>query len=934
MAGAQVVVLSETPPRPPDPLALARALLTPQLPDVDELARRVGAKQAVPLSPELQVQAWRQGAALASLPELVRRAAAHGPPQTRVGLAAEALISLDAPERHAPLLARLLAEAPPAPGQRPPGPGGPAVASRVAARRALAALRAGVLYGPAVAAHAAAVLAAREAPPGDDELVLAALLLVPSARATPPDVDADGLRLLVRGLRHQETERAVALLSALSGLPREALGRLRWWHLRCVSRPELLGDLLQRGIEPTSHEALRASAPARRWLALATDLAAAAGGGAEPDFAGLAPDEDAVVRLSARRRADDPLSVLGALALVRQALRHGHDAEAVAARAIALGRRCAPLMRVLDAWRTVDLAAPPPELAEVARVTGLAPEVVARYLRFRELTGEGATFSRALREALQAPPERVEAAGKRARRRLERALPELGREALKQLVEDAALRALGDVVGRRAAARPLSREDLGRLQGLFVDLRTRLPLVGALVREAVGRQALASRPPNAAWCERARAAGVDVEAWLGGLDVEVEVAGERLRVQTEADPWAVLDMGTWFGTCLSLEGGFNCASTLVNALDVNKHLVVARRADGKVFGRKLIGATARGELAGYHTYAHEHGLALREALSEALRGFAARCGLRPSDRATPEVLHDGFWYDDGNEGWQARTAAGPHAGEVARALRAGRAPTAAGRTFGDDLAWRLAVYGVPACRPAVARLAGLGPEAAVRIAVDALVRRRPDAGALRLLARASREAARRGGRLPPVPIEAGECSVDWLTALLEALPDAPEGGVVTRWADALATAGRREGTLAAFAGSRAVPGVARGLLVAALEARGCWPEPTVRGGRRDAGPRPADRLRACLGEAEGPSRSWAVRAAACAARMDAGEVATVVAGSETLGEAKVVDLAIAEDAAGRPWGPLTRAALGALGEATRRRALAEVKRWLGDGGGC
>src|SRR5262249_27511067 len=80
--------------------------------------------------------------------------------------------------------------------------------------------------------------------------------------------------------------------------------------------------------------------------------------------------------------------------------------------------------------------------------------------------------------------------------------------------------------------------------------------------------------------------------------------------------------------------------------------------DGAVVARKLIGATARGELAGYRTYAAAHEDAIRTALDALLRDFAALCRLRLSNTATPEKLHDGFWYDDGNEPWVA--AGQPH----------------------------------------------------------------------------------------------------------------------------------------------------------------------------------------------------------------------------------------------------------------------------------
>jgi len=34
-----------------------------------------------------------------------------------------------------------------------------------------------------------------------------------------------------------------------------------------------------------------------------------------------------------------------------------------------------------------------------------------------------------------------------------------------------------------------------------------------------------------------------------------------------------------------------------------------------------------------------------------LADYARSCGLRLSDTATPEVLQEGYWYDDGNDPW-------------------------------------------------------------------------------------------------------------------------------------------------------------------------------------------------------------------------------------------------------------------------------------------
>ena len=132
------------------------------------------------------------------------------------------------------------------------------------------------------------------------------------------------------------------------------------------------------------------------------------------------------------------------------------------------------------------------------------------------------------------------------------------------------------------------------------------------------------------------------------------VGGEPITFATKTDPLHVLKMGSYFDTCLSLDTGSNAARTLVNALDVNKHVIYGRRA-GRRGGRlpEADRGDGQGRLAGYSTFVAVHHGEMARAAPRGLLRFAARCRLRPSDTVRPEVLHQGFWYDDGNEAWPA-----------------------------------------------------------------------------------------------------------------------------------------------------------------------------------------------------------------------------------------------------------------------------------------
>jgi len=347
------------------------------------------------------------------------------------------------------------------------------------------------------------------------------------------------------------------------------------------------------------------------------------------------------------------------------------------------------LSEALEEWSTVVVHEPPATLARLAGLLEVRPAELSEYLHLRRLAGHGESFSSALeqplrrvereeaelsflrekladpglteteraqlarrRERLSDPEERrqrLAAGARRARRRLARALSELRRESLGAVLQRVLRRSLEALVGRLPEGQ-LPEGLLAALQ-LFHAPEIDRPLLIQLLLEVLHGRPLAGRAENREWLERARCSGVDTEAWQRGLHLHLEHEGHELSLDTEHDPLHVLQMGSYFDTCLRLEAGENAASTLLNALEVNKQVIYLRRSDGVVAGRKLVGATAEGALAGYHTYLSSGGAALKARLNRAIVEHAAACGLTPSDTATPERLNQGFWYDDGNEPW-------------------------------------------------------------------------------------------------------------------------------------------------------------------------------------------------------------------------------------------------------------------------------------------
>jgi hypothetical protein len=374
--------------------------------------------------------------------------------------------------------------------------------------------------------------------------------------------------------------------------------------------------------------------------------------------------------------------------------REGIDQRLASLHAVARGFKShGPMLaRALEAWNRTTVEAPPTELAALAEALEMSMEPLECYLHFKRLAGHGESFSKELLEllgfdrkqeseiayldtrldasdlsgeertsievrllALKDPESqrgRRRKAVRRARNRFERALALYRSQSLERTLTDVYCRLLSRLLGEtvpREAMRPGMRESL---QLLSRDNRN-WHLFIVLLRDSVRGRPLEDRAANRMWLGRAERAGLNVDAWLRGLRATVEVDGASIEFASERDPFEVMKMGSYFDTCLSLEGDDQAlaASVVMNALDINKQVIYGRRTDGTVVARKLIGTTAAGELAGYNSYVSHNREPIAAALAALLADYARSCGLRLSDDATPEVLHEGYWYDDGNESW-------------------------------------------------------------------------------------------------------------------------------------------------------------------------------------------------------------------------------------------------------------------------------------------
>jgi len=155
------------------------------------------------------------------------------------------------------------------------------------------------------------------------------------------------------------------------------------------------------------------------------------------------------------------------------------------------------------------------------------------------------------------------------------------------------------------------------------------------------------------------ARGIDVTVWLDTNPQVVRVrhggGWQRYTLWLENDPLHVLQMGNYFGTCLSVAGGCNAFSTIANAVELNKRVLYLRDTTGTIVGRKLLGLTAEGCLLGFHTYCSVQNDSLRNTLCAAIdhycRSLAKRCHTPLADDGVVPTLFAEDWYDDGAVGW-------------------------------------------------------------------------------------------------------------------------------------------------------------------------------------------------------------------------------------------------------------------------------------------
>ena len=140
------------------------------------------------------------------------------------------------------------------------------------------------------------------------------------------------------------------------------------------------------------------------------------------------------------------------------------------------------------------------------------------------------------------------------------------------------------------------------------------------------RDYVEQHPANRQWL--AAHPRVERDEWLAGVTRQAEVPElGLLELAVERDPLEVLRLGSYFGTCLGIGGGQTYSAAAI-ALDVNKQVVYARTAGGRVVARQLLAIAEDDRLVCFSVYPQSASRHVLAAFRDYDHQFAAALGLR------------------------------------------------------------------------------------------------------------------------------------------------------------------------------------------------------------------------------------------------------------------------------------------------------------------
>lgn len=156
---------------------------------------------------------------------------------------------------------------------------------------------------------------------------------------------------------------------------------------------------------------------------------------------------------------------------------------------------------------------------------------------------------------------------------------------------------------------------------------------------------LMEHPANRAWLRRRPA--LDPILWTKGIKIEGRDGKGRAVILTlEQNPFEILKLGTYVGSCLGLGGDYSWSAVSV-LLDINKQVIYARDSSGRVLARQLVAISSDQELVPFEVYPE-----VDEPMLDAFRAydhtFAQALGLEISTdwESEIEAVVAPTWWND------------------------------------------------------------------------------------------------------------------------------------------------------------------------------------------------------------------------------------------------------------------------------------------------
>ncbi len=162
---------------------------------------------------------------------------------------------------------------------------------------------------------------------------------------------------------------------------------------------------------------------------------------------------------------------------------------------------------------------------------------------------------------------------------------------------------------------------------------------------AGGHDYLSSHPATLAWYRRHRTVARDI--WEQGVPFQ---SGEY-SISVESDPFEVLKLGTYVGSCLGL-GGILSDSAVAALLDVNKQVLYARDSQRRVVARQLVAISDDDRLVCFSVYPQSADEGVKSMFREYDHAFAEALNLplfRPrgkDDGYRVSSVLSSYWWDD------------------------------------------------------------------------------------------------------------------------------------------------------------------------------------------------------------------------------------------------------------------------------------------------